>query len=163
MPAPDFNQSMCMPFSKEAPTEGRPAVVVRDALAEDPSCSRKALAAAAKRNIKSQKDADWLLQVQDQGEMLCTTTSDTAPLKAKTVQALSSNTMKFALNAAHDTLLQSAAVEEEGQHCLPLCGERQSLLHVLNNSKGARNLRRYNDAVLQEIVKTIQPSNPSFS
>ena len=86
-----------MPFSKEAPIEGRPAVVVRDALAEDPSCGRKALAAAAKRKIKSQEDADRLLQVQVQGEMLCTTTSDIAPLKAKTVQALSSNTMKLPL------------------------------------------------------------------
>ena len=41
-----------------------------------------------------------------------------------------------------------------------LCGERQSILHVLNNCKVARNLRWYNqrhDAVLQEIVKVIRP------
>ena len=105
------------------PTEGRPAdqkdfqacsaVVVRDALAEDPSCSRKALAAAAKRKVKSQEDADTLLQVQDlqkQGEMLRTTTSSTATLWSKAVQALPSNIMKFALNAAHDTLPHDANV-----------------------------------------------------
>jgi len=41
--------------------------------------------------------------LQKQGEMLCTTTSDTAAVWAKAVQTLPFNTMKFALNAAHDT------------------------------------------------------------
>ena len=50
--------------SREAPTEGRPAdqkdfkptVAIRDALAKDPSSNRKALAADAKRKVKSQED-----------------------------------------------------------------------------------------------------------
>ena len=144
----------------------KPAVVVRDALAEDPSRGRKALAAAARRQVKSQEASDRLQQVQDlqkQGEMLRTTTSDTATVWAKAVQALPANTMKFALNAAHDTLPHNANLQlwkkKENAAC-PLCGERQSLLHILNNCKVARNLRRYNqrhDAVLQEIVKVIQP------
>ena len=44
----------------------------------------------------------------------------------------------------------------------PLCGERQSLLHVLNNCSVARD-HRYNhrhDAVLQEIVNFVKPKPP---
>ena len=41
--------------------------------------------------------------LQKQGEMLCTTTSDTAAVWAKATQTLTFNKMKFALNAAHDT------------------------------------------------------------
>ena len=65
-----------------------------------PVVNRKALTAAAKRKVKSQEDADRLLQVRDlqkQGEILCTTTSGTATLWAKAVQALPSNTMKLPL------------------------------------------------------------------
>ena len=126
----------------------KPAVVV--ALAEDPSCSRNALAAAAKKKVKSQEDADRLLQVQDlqkQGEMLRTTTSSTGTLWAKAVQALPSNTMKFPLNVAHDNLPHNANLQlwkKKDNATCPLCGERQSLLHVLNNCKVARNLWRYN-------------------
>ena len=46
----------------------------------------------------------------------------------------------------------------------PLCGERQSLLHVLNNCSVTRDLRCYNhrhDAVLQEIVNFVKPKLPS--
>ena len=70
--------------------------------------------------------------------------------------------MKFALNAAHDTLPHNANLQlwkKKDNAACPLCGERQRLLHVLN-CKVARNLRRYNqhhDAILQEIVKVLQP------
>ena len=100
--------------------------------------------------------------LQKQGEMLRTTTSDTATVWAKAVQALPANTMKFALNAAHDTLPHNANLQlwKKDNAACPLCGERQSLLHILNNCKVARKLWWYNqrhDAVLQEIVKVIQP------
>ena len=48
--------------------------------------------------------------------MIRATSSETAAVWAKAVQALPSNTMKFALNAAHDSLphnVQPAYVEEE--------------------------------------------------
>jgi len=63
---------------------------------------------------ENQEDGQRLLQVQDlqkQGEMLCTTTSDTAAVWAKAVQTLPFNTMKFALNAAHDTLPRNANLQ----------------------------------------------------
>ena len=147
-------------------------MVVRDALTEDPGRTRKALAAAAKRKVKNREDSQRLLQVQDlqkQGEMLRATTSDTAAVWAKAVQALPSNTMKFALNAAHDTLPHNANLQlwkKKDNAAFPLCGERQSLLHVLNNRKVARDLRRYNqqhDTVLQEIAQFIQPKLPPTS
>ena len=107
--------------------------------------------------------------LQKQGEMLRATTSDTAAVWAKAVQALLSNTMKFALNAAHDTLPHNANLQlwkKKDNAAFPLCGERQSLLHVLNNRKVARDLRHYNqrhDTVFQEIAQFIQPKLPPTS
>ena len=106
------------------------------------------------------QDSQRLLQVQDlqkQGEMLRATTSDTAAVWAKAVQALPSNAMKFALNATHDTLPHNANLhlwKKKDSAACPLCGERQS------NCKVARDLRHYNqrhDAVLQENTNCIQP------
>ena len=94
--------------------------------------------------------------------MLHTTTSDTATMWAKSDKALLANTMKFALNAAHNTLTHNANLQlwKNNNAACHLCGERQSLLHILNNCKVARNRWQYNqrqNAVLQEIVKVIQP------
>jgi len=89
--------------------------------------------------------------------MFCTTTSDTAAVWAKAVQTLPLNTMKFALNAAHDTLPNNVNLQlwkKKDKAACPLCGKRQSLLHVLNNCKVARDLRYYNqgyDAVLKRL------------
>ena len=95
--------------------------------------------------------------LQKQGEMLCTTTSDTAAVWAKAVQTLPFNTMKFALNAAHDTLPNNVNLQlwkKKDKAACPLCEKRQSLLHVLNNCEAARDLRHYNqqyDAVLKRL------------
>jgi len=147
----------------------KPAVIVRDALADDPGRNRKALSLAAKRKVKDSEAKQRLSQVQKlpkQGEMIRATSSETAAVWAKAVQALPPNTMKFALNAAHDSLPHNVYLhmwkKRDSPNC-PLCGERQSLLHVLNNCSVARDLRRYNhrhDAVLQEIVNFVKLKLP---
>ena len=147
----------------------KPAVIVRDALADDPGRNRKALSLAVKRKVKDSEAKQRLSQVQQlpkQGEMIRATSSETASVWAKAVQALPSNTMKFALNAAHDSLPHNVNLhmwKKRDSPTCPLCGERQSLLHVLNNCSVARDLRRYNhrhDAVLREIVNFVKPKLP---
>ena len=74
--------------------------------------------------------------------------------------------MKFALNAALDILPHNSNLQlwrKRTDSSCPLCKENQSLLHVLNNCRVARDLRRYNirhDCVLQEIAKAIMPCLP---
>ena len=81
-------------------------------------------------------------------------------------QALPSNAMKFALNATHDSLRHNVNPhmwKKRDSPTCPLCGQRQSLLHILNNCRVARDLRHYNhrhNVVLREIVKFVQPKLP---
>ena len=107
-------------------TEGRPADLEDlQACSGSSGCTgrrswsyQEALAVAAKRKVKNQENSQRLLQVQDlqkQGEMLHATTSDTAAVWAKAVQALPSNIMKF----AHMIPSQLTPMEGEGQCCLP--------------------------------------------
>ena len=52
--------------------------------------------------------------------------------------------------------------KKESSSC-PLCGEKQSLIHVLNACSVARDKRHYNvrhDSVLREVVATIQEFLP---
>ena len=86
-----------------------------------------------------------------------------AKVWASVVKALPEEQMKFALNAALDTLPHNANLhlwQKKSSSACHLCGNNQSLLHVLNNCSVARDLRRYNirhDLVLQEIASAIRP------
>ena len=74
------------------------------------------------------------------------------------VKALPEEQMKFALNAALDVLPHNHNLKKNSPACT-LCGENQSLLHVLNNCSSAMNLRHYNcrhDLVLQEFTSAIR-------
>ena len=147
----------------------KPAVVVRDAMVEDPGASRKALLSAAKGRVNESDNVARLNQVKSlerQGEMLRATTPDTATIWAKAIQSLPQEQTKFALNAAVDTLPHNSNLhlwrKKESDSC-PLCGERQSLIHVLNCCRVARDLRRYNvrhDAVLKVIADTVKEHLP---
>ena len=146
----------------------KPAVIVRDTLADDPGRNRKALSLAANREVKDREARQRLSQVQQlskQGEMIHAISSETAAVWAN-LQALSSNTVKFTLNAAHDSLPHNVNLhmwKKRDSPTCPLCGEKQNLLHILNNCSVARDLRCYNhrhDAVLREIVKFVQPKLP---
>ena len=94
--------------------------------------------------------------------MISNTSTDAAPLSARAVQSLPPEQMKFALNAAVDTLPHNSNLhlwkKKENNLC-PLCGEKQTLIHVLNCCIVARNMRRYNsrrDQVLLAIADTIK-------
>ena len=82
------------------------------------------------------------------------------------VKALPEEQMKFSLNAALDVLPHNHNLHLWKKKLSPactLCGENQTLLHVLNNCCSAMNLRRYNDRhdlVLQEIASAIKPYLP---
>ncbi len=112
-------------------------MVVRDTLAEDPGRNRKSLAAAAKRNAQQADDKkrEELKSLEKQGQMLRTTTPVGASLWVKAVQSLPAEQMRFALNAAVDTLPHNANLhlwkKRESGSC-PLCGRRQTLIHALN-------------------------------
>ena len=93
--------------------------------------------------------------------MLRATTSDTATILAKPIQCLPQEQMKFALNVAEDTLAHKSNLlwrKKESDSCL-LCGKRQSLIHVLNCCRVARDRRRH-DAVLKVIVDTVKEHLP---
>ena len=91
------------------------------------------------------------------------TPPDMAPLWAKAIQTLPPEQTKFALNAVVDTLPHNANLQlwkKKDSCACPMCGERQSLIHVLNCCSVARDLRRYNprhDQVLQVVADTIRP------
>ena len=106
------------------------------------------------------------LRVQGQLHHLVDDTA--ASLWSEVVQKLPPECMKFALNAAQDTLPHNANLSmwrrEAGLSSLcKLCGKRQTLLHVLNHCQVALELRRYNqrhDNVLQVIVESLQSQCP---
>ena len=94
-----------------------------------------------------------------QGEVHRLVEEDAATIWSETVQKLPPEGLKFAMNAVQDTLPHNANLavwrRSEGlsSQC-KLCGERQTLAHVLNHCQVALELRRYNsrhDAVLEVI------------
>ena len=85
---------------------------------------------------------------------------------ANTIQFLPPQQIRFVLNAAVDTLAHNANLhlwgKKETDAC-PLCGERQTLIHVLNNCRVALDLCRYNprhDSVLSILADTIKKKLP---
>ena len=143
----------------------KPAVTVRDTMVEDPSRSRKTLSAAVKRRIQEKDSNDRLSQLEKlekQGQMIASVEENEIEIWANTVQSLPAQQMRFVLNAVVDTLPHNANLhlwgKKETDAC-PLCGERQTLIHVLNNCKVALDLRRYNprhDSVLSILADTIK-------
>ena len=103
-----------------------------------------------------------------QGQMLRASNLTADGIWAVAVSKLGSEAMKFALNAASDTLPHNSNLARwyRGSctdQCT-LCGKKQTLLHVLNNCEVALNLRRYNmrhDRILQLIVTATQAYSPA--
>ena len=107
-------------------------------MAEDPGVRRKTLAKRVKNNI-SMDDATSRRQqaeaLPQQGQML----RDSSPA-ADLIWAsdkVSSEVMKFALNAATDTLPQNSNLAkwrgELHSGAYKLCGNKETLIHVLNS------------------------------
>ena len=76
---------------------------------------------------------------------------------SRAIQMLAGSEMKFALNAANDTLPHNANLSRWrglSADC-KLCGGKQTLNHILNHCKKALELHRFNtrhDAVLEVIA-----------
>ena len=147
----------------------KPTEVVIDAMKEDPAYNRKTLKSVVKRTCNDGDEhvrKDHLCQLTRQGVMNWISTSSSAVVWAEALEGLPPETFKFALNASHDTLPHNANLSLWGKkisdQCL-LCGERQSLIHVLNACIKALELRRYNerhDAVLSELHQRIKEYLP---
>ena len=109
---------------------------------------------------------DNLQRLEKEGQMSRLSTPQAAEIWAKAVESLPDEILKFSLNSAVDTLPHNANLhlwkKKESSSC-PLCGEKQSLIHVLNACSVVRDKRHYNvrhDSVLREVVATIQEFLP---
>ena len=87
--------------------------------------------------------------------------SDAAKLWGNALIHLPEEHMRFALNSAVDTLPHNANLHlwrKRGDDKCSLCGQRQTLIHVLNVCPVAMTARRFNhrhDAVLERIAHII--------
>ena len=142
----------------------RPNVVVNEVMVGDPDFTRKSLSNGAKALVDeeaNEKIRDRLLSLEKEGQMFRNTSSDAANVWASVLVYLPDELMKFALNSAVDTLPHNANLhlwKKRGDDRCPLCGDRQTLIHVLNICPVALKARRFNlrhDAVLEIITETI--------
>ena len=128
--------------------------------AADPGASSKSLSLRSKKCVQADEVAERLphdATLKVQGQIFELVDGIAPAIWSKAVQSLPSGLMKFALNAAQDTL--SHNVNLAHWHNLSdtckLCRGRQTLLHLLNNCPVAVQCRRYNqwhDLVLTEIT-----------
>ena len=146
-----------------------PALRVRDVLTEDPGASCKKL----KRKVAAKTSAEHDRKIRDelrclpvQGSLVAEDESIGDKAWATAIRSLPEKVMKFGLNAVSDTLPHRVNLKRwrkiESDLC-PLCNNRQTLLHVLNNCQKALEMRRYtirHDAVLRGIAETIQKHLP---
>ena len=137
----------------------KPMVTVRDVMATDPGMNRRGLTQRSKALLATE-DADKRLEhaqsLPRQGELLRDTPDLAAEIWSSAVQSLSSVALKFILNATTDTLPHNSNLSLWGRSAVSrnckLCGQHQTLVHVLNHCPVALRLRRYNhrhDAVLR--------------
>ena len=133
--------------------------------------SRRGLVARTKAKV-TRDDAnsrrEHVESLPQQGQLMRETDEEAAGVWSAAVNSLPSDGLKFALNAASDTLPHNSNLSirrrREGltDGC-KLCGRKQTLLHILNDCPVALELRRYNqrhDSILNEIVGFIKPRLP---
>ena len=137
----------------------KPLLVARDALMTDPGMSSKKLSKVSRALVMEEEAEERLstmLASEHRGEAVRTVEDEAASQWALALDSLSPFALKFALNACQDTLPHNANLSLWNGHpgSCKLCGERQTLLHILCNCSVALNLRRYNnrhDEVLRVI------------
>ena len=149
----------------------KPFREVISAMQEDPGASSKQLCKRVKKQVEAVDTETRLshstsLAVQNQP--LKDNTSRAPRLWSSTVVTLPERVFKFALNSLTDTLPHNANLhlwKKLPSSSCNLCGQRQTLLHILNACPSALEKRRYNtrhDAILQSIhtflVKHLPPS-----
>ena len=148
--------SMKMQIQKESRAQRikfRPLSFVQEVFSHSPGTTRKALSTQVKKKAKKEEAARHLAHAKSlpiQGSLYRTVDGEAALLWSKAIQALPSNQMKFALNSAQDTLPHNANLALwRGDSCMSnkcrLCGDKQTLVHILNACPVALKARRYND------------------
>ena len=140
----------------------KPVTYSRNIMAENPGAHRQVLLKHVKNTANVEDATSRRKQAEAlplQGQMLRASNLTADGIWAVAVSKLGSEAMKFALNAASDTLPHNSNLARWYRgSCTDqckLCGKKQTLLHVLNNCEVALNLRRYNmrhDRILQLIV-----------
>lgn len=133
----------------------------------NPGFTRKSLATASKLLVSEADDdhhLNSLQQLEKQGHMSRCLSPEGAKVWANALEGLGDEHLKFALNSVVDTLPHNAnlflwkkQLLRDSDSCT-LCGERQTLIHVLNSCKVACDERCFNarhDAVLIEIVSLL--------
>ena len=131
-------------------------LVAHDLMAENPGSNKKALVTKGKTAVIEER-LQHALSLECQGQVYRCTENSAANIWSKTVQKLPLNLLKLSLNAAQDTLLYNANLAIRGRKenfssACRLCGEKQKLLHILNQCPQALNMHRFdprNDAVLE--------------
>ena len=143
----------------------RPMVLTRDIMAQDLGESRDVLGRRAKLLLTAEDSASSLKHAKSlpqQGELLRDTPdAASARIWSAAVENLSSAVTKFILNAASDTLPHNSNLSLWGRvpRVCPLCGQQQTLHHVLNHCPVALDLTRFShrhDAVLTAIPELVR-------
>lgn len=147
----------------------KPVTLCREIMVEDPSTRRQTLAKRAKNAVMfddATERREYAESLPVQGQLM-RVQSFAADIWATAVSNLGSETLKFALNAATDTLPHNSNLAKwrngAVQDKCKLCGQKQTLLHVLNNCEVSLKLRRYNvrhDKVLGIISELAQSHLP---
>ena len=153
---------------KSSRVKFRPMVAARDALTVDPGMGRKKLSKVAATMIVEDESDDRLsvlLSSERQTGALHLVEEEPAAQWASALERLTPSERKFALNACQDSLPHNSnlAIWKGHPSECKLCGERQSLLHVLCSCPVALQLRRYNirhDQVLRVIFNLLRDHLP---
>ena len=146
-------------------------LAARDLMAENPGSNKKALVTKVKATVTEDDARERLQHAQSlecQGQVFRCTEEDVANIWSKTVQKLPPDVLKFSLNAVQDTLPHNANLakwrkKENLSSACRLCGEKQTLLHILNHCPQALSMCRFNarhDAILEVIASFIAQHLP---
>ena len=123
----------------------KPMLAARDALKKDPGASGKIVRKAAK-SAAVMADAETTLEhgqsLVQQGELFRSVDEEASSAWSAAVLSLPPEQMKFALNASQDTLPHNSNLArwKNLSAACKLCGQRQTLQHVLNHCQVALDL-----------------------
>ena len=149
----------------------KPTLTAREIMSDDPGAKQGTLEAHQKHcgDKGYGETLDHAISLATQCQLHHLVENDAATMWSEVVQKLPPERMKFALNAAQDTLPHNSNLalwrRDAGPSSLcKLCNSvKQTLLHILNHCQKSLELRRYNqrhDAILQLIVSSLQNHCP---
>ena len=116
----------------------RSSVTVKEVMVGNPDFTRRSLSNQAKAMVQEEvcnEKHDQLLSLEGEGQMFRLASSDAAEIWGRTLVELSDKHRKFTINSTVDTLPHNANLHlwrQRKDDTCPLCGNRQTLIHVLN-------------------------------